>query len=1129
MIMGKESKYYKEIISKIEKFVKKEYLHLVVTGILQTIIITVSAFLFFSILEFIGNFNSSVRTVFIFIIVITFFFSAGNYIVIPLLRYFNIFRKENYFDAAKRVGDFFPSLKDELINSLQLVTESSNKNLYSFNLIDAAFNKVYTKSGGLKFESVVKFDKAKKLSRSAIILIISAVLFVVLIPPIRAASYRLINFNEEFIPPLKFIFKITPGNDEITKGENVFIKAEVIGTKPKNVFISFKKVDESEFQKLEMTPDSLGIFNFQLNSVRKSFKYFAEAENISSKIFEINVIDKPIIKTFELTIIPPSYSGMQKTVQKDNGNITSLVGTKVELGLSSTKNLKEAHLEFNDSSHISLDVNNDLASGNFRIKKDGSYTIVLLDENGNTNSAPITYQVKALFDEFPSIEMIAPNKNVPLANDNRLNLIAKASDDYGFSKLLLNYRLSESKYENPQENFSSIEIPFGKSKEIEINYIWNITPLKLAVDDVVSYYLEVDDNDNVSGPKSAKTPVFTVRVPTLDEVLKNADVVQENTTSELEEVLKESEELKKTMEQLDQELKKDDEKLTWEEKEKVENTLDQFQKLQDKVESIKDKFNEMRQDLQENNLLSEETMEKYLELQKLMDEMTSDEMKKAMEQLQQMLKSMNRDMTEDALQNFKLDEDKFKKSIERTLSLLKRIQVEQKVDELIKRTEQLTEKQNELSEKTSESELNNENNKNELSEKQNEVSDELNKLNEEMKNLDEKMSEIKDMPQEEMQKMMEEFQRQQNQQLSENAQQNIQQTQKPQAMQKQQQLSQNMNQLSQMMKNLQQSIQQQNQMQTFSDMMKILDNLISLSKQQEELKNNTGNLDPNSSQLNDLAEKQNNLSRNLQNIMKQMSDLSQKTFAISPEMGKSLGDAQKQMQGSIQSLQNRNGSFSAIQQSDAMKDINEAAMMMKSSMEAMMQAGGQGGMMSLMQQLQQLSGQQMNLNNMTQMLKQMQQGKLSPQQQGELQRLTQEQDLISKSLGQLNQEAKTSGESKKLPADLDEIMKKMEEVVTDMNTEKLDDNLIQKQERILSKMLDAQKSINERDFEKKRESRSGETVVGKSPGDLNLSSGNSKNKILDELDKAVKEGYTKDYEELIRKYFEELQNEELNN
>jgi hypothetical protein len=192
-----------------------------------------------------------------------------------------------------------------------------------------------------------------------------------------------------------------------------------------------------------------------------------------------------------------------------------------------------------------------------------------------------------------------------------------------------------------------------------------------------------------------------------------------------------------------------------------------------------------------------------------------------------------------------------------------------------------------------------------------------------------------------------------------------------------------------------------------------------------------------------------------------------------------------------------------------------------------MKGGGQGGMMSLMQQLQQMSGQQMNLNNLTQMLQRMQQGGLTPQQQLEMQRLSQQQQLIQKSLEQLNQEAKVSGQSTQLPADLDNILKKMQEVITDMQGEKLNDELIQKQENILSKLLDAQKSLNERDYEKERESRSGENVSRNLPPNLNLSSPNSLDKIRDELNKAVKEGYSRDYEDLIRKYYEILQNESL--
>ena len=129
----------------------------------------------------------------------------------------------------------------------------------------------------------------------------------------------------------------------------------------------------------------------------------------------------------------------------------------------------------------------------------------------------------------------------------------------------------------------------------------------------------------------------------------------------------------------------------------------------------------------------------------------------------------------------------------------------------------------------------------------------------------------------------------------------------------------------------------------------------------------------------------------------------------------------------------------------------------------------------------------------------------------------------------MNKEAMRSGESKKIPADLNQIAQKMEEVVKNMSSNQLDEKTVQEQEHILSRLLDAQRSVNERDYENKRKSEAGKDVVRQSPADLNLNSQNTKNKIRDELNKAVQEGYTKDYEDLIRKYYEALQKENIKN
>jgi hypothetical protein len=1134
-----ESGYYKEIIKKLDILKKHENASFIFIGIQTAFLVALSIFFSFSLLELIGHFNSTFRTIFFFIFLLISIGAIVFLFIIPLCRYLNILSRPNYYLAADQVGKNFPEIKDDLLNAMQLVSQKDSNNFYSDKLIDAAFIEVYKRSKDIRFESIVDFKKGKKLLiyTTTIAALFSIITFTV--PGLHAASNRLINFNKEFIPPAKFYFIIEPGNLHVTKGEDVSILVRVKGKVPSEINLALKDNDQTGFKIERLYPDSLGNYNYQRKAVRNSFKYFALAENIKSDEFDIEVIDRPIVKTFEIIVAPPAYSKLPQINQKENGNITALTGSIVNLYLSSTKKLRKAELVFSDTimqrsikenSSLSLTNAGEKANGKFRIKGDSEYKMVLTDEAGNQNLSPIVYSIKSLPDLFPTIDVISPNRNVSLANDNRLPLFLKIADDYGFLKLLLHYRLSSSKYEAPENDFKSLEISFDKKlKESDISYVWNLSPLNLAVEDIVSYYLEIFDNDNVGGPKSAKSSVFTVRVPSLDEILAKAEDTQSQAEQDLTNTLKEAEELKRNLENIDQDLKKDKRELTWEEKEKIQESLDKFEELQQKTDDVSRQLEKMQQELQQNNLLSKETLEKYMELQELMEQLTGEEMKKAMEQMQKMLQSLNRQQTQDALQNLKMDEERFQKSIERTINLLKRIQIEQKVDELVKRTENLAEKQKELQEKSNQNNFKDQESREKLGEKQNEITNEFEKLDDEMKKLSDKMKDLKDMPKEELDKIIEQSEKQENSELSQEASQNLIQNQMQSAMQKQQQLSRNSKEMNQNLQQLQESIRRNNQLQTFTDMMKIMDNILTLSNQEEDLKKESKDMDYNSNSFNENAEKQSSIRKNLENILKQMSDLSQKTFAITPEMGKSLGDAKREMMKSIQAMQNRNGEMASQSQANAMESLNEAATLMKGSMDAMMQGSGQGGMMSLMQQLQMLSQQQMNLNNLTQMLQQGQQGKLSPEQQAQLERFAQQQELIRKSIQQLNKEARESGISKKIPSNLERIMNEMREVVSDMNTEKLDDELIQKQERILSRMLDAQRSVNERDFEKKRESQTGDNIVRESPEELNLTSEKGKNKLRDELNRTAREGYLKDYEILIRKYFEALQKENIKN
>ena len=93
--------------------------------------------------------------------------------------------------------------------------------MYSTSLLDAAFKNVYERAKPIKFESIVDLSKVKKLAKYFVLIFAFCVLLFAFVPGLQAASNRLVNFNQEFIPPAKFYFEVYPGNAEITKGENV--------------------------------------------------------------------------------------------------------------------------------------------------------------------------------------------------------------------------------------------------------------------------------------------------------------------------------------------------------------------------------------------------------------------------------------------------------------------------------------------------------------------------------------------------------------------------------------------------------------------------------------------------------------------------------------------------------------------------------------------------------------------------------------------------------------------------------------------------------------------------------------------------------------------------------------------
>ncbi len=1050
----------------------------------------------------------------------TFLLKAGP----SLLRLAGILPDETDEETAGRVGRSLPGVRDRLRNALQLHRElKRSTGAYSNDLIESALRDVERDIGPVDFASTVSAIPVLRRARMLLGAAAVAVLAVAVLPgTLLESAYRLLHYGEAFASPSGTTLVVQPGNLDVLKGTDVPLMVDVRGGTGDRVILESRPEGQTvqDTRTLERGED--GLYRHTFPALKATTRYRVHAGAVASDEYLLTVRDRPMVRLLRVGLTPPAYTGLpSRQLDDDIGDISALTGTRASFLVEAGKELAAARLRFGDGSELPLAVRGERATGALTLRREGSYRILLVDEAGAENSDPIDYSVRLVADAPPTAAIPLPGMNANVVQDTALAMMFALKDDFGFSRLRLAHRLAASRYEKPAATFTFTPIPLPalRATELTIPHTWLLDPFALAPEDVLEYYIEVLDNDAVSGPKAAVSPTYVLRVPSLEEVVTANEHAQAASMEGMKEAVRRAEEARRELEELRRDLTKESQKLDWKEQKRAEELLKKMDAAREAASQAAEMVRQATEEMQKSGMLSPETLEKYQELQQLMEQINSPELAEAMKRLQEAMQQMSPELMRQALQQMTMNEETFRKSLERTINLLKRLQLEQKVDEMVRRAEELTKAQEDLNETTARADSSNRTEMGELAERQKDLREDAARMREQLAELQQKMQEFpKEMPLQEAEQAMQEMKEGGLEESLQESAEALRDQAMAQAMQSQQSASGAMQKMRKSMNTMRDAMRANQQQQIVNEMRRALEDLLELSERQEALRNETRGMEAGSQTFREQAQRQMDVARDLSNVTDRMAGLSQKTFAISPEMGKAIGDAMRSMESAMEALDERNGQAAGGHQGGAMTSLNEAARMMQGSLGAMMQ-GSQGmGMAGLMQRLQQMSGQQQSINQGTRGM----QG-LSQQQAAEMARLAGEQGMVRKSLEQLAREAAASGALSRMLGDLQRVAQDMREVQTDLAQGNVNPETLRKQERILSRLLDSQRSMRERDYEQQRRAESGRTVRRAGPAALDPSTLEGRDRLRRDLLKALEEGYARDYEALIRKYFELLE------
>jgi hypothetical protein len=200
----------------------------------------------------------------------------------------------------------------------------------------------------------------------------------------------------------------------------------------------------------------------------------------------------------------------------------------------------------------------------------------------------------------------------------------------------------------------------------------------------------------------------------------------------------------------------------------------------------------------------------------------------------------------------------------------------------------------------------------------------------------------------------------------------------------------------------------------------------------------------------------------------------------------------------------------------AEKSYRELNMAVISLLEARSSSGSSAG--SPRERMQGMLQQQISIDQQLQgMLSKGASGQ-SMEERAQMARLAAEQRRLEDVMKQIADESEGKGE---LLGRLDDLAEEMEEVARRLEEGELDDELLDREQRVLSRMLESTRSIHRKDYKRERVSTSAGDIEPMEPGTAEKDAGR-RELLIEMIRRAMQEKGPVEYEELIRLYFRAL-------
>ncbi|MFO7723325.1 MAG: DUF4175 family protein, partial [Bacteroidales bacterium] len=790
------------------------------------------------------------------------------------------------------------------------------------------------------------------------------------------------------------------------------------------------------------------------------------------------------IKNFRIQLDYPAYTRKQSEVVDNIGDLIVPRGTMVTWRFN-TYHTDDLRLTFNDKPMKFSRETPDRYSFKQRIMEGASYMVQPVNKYIDTlNSVP--YAIEVIPDEYPLIRVDELHDTL---NHFMIFFTGDIGDDYGFTALKYKYA-QVRQGDTIQRKDLLLQIPGNELKQRFMHYS-DLKSLGFQPGDQLVWYFEVQDNDQISGPKTSRSYLSTYRIPGFAELDESQQQIEEDIKDKMNQTITSAQAIQQEAKKLNQELRTK-EQLNWQDREKINQLLNKQQQVKSNIEDLQKMMEYKQQKEEQYKEIDPDILEKQKLLQEMMEKLLDDETRKLLEEIQKLMDELDKNKVNEMLDQIRMTNDELNRELERNLELFKQLEIEKDLREAIEKLDKLSQDQEKLSkesEKSSDPEKG--------AEKQQELNKEFDEVSKKLDQIDKKNKELEypnnlentDQEKSAIKKDMKESLDQLNQGKPKSA------------SGKQKNASQKMQELSDKLSQMMEEMMEEQIAEDIMTLRQILENLIHISFEQELLMKDAQKISRVDPRYPEIINKQNLIKRDFKVIEDSLTALGKRQTAIQTVVSKEISAIKENIDQAISNflevhtigIVNRQGKEIAMErQQFAMTSMNNLALLLAESLDNMkqeqnQQKSGQGKQCKNPksgQSMSQIRQRQQNLNQQLQKMRdemqkgQQPQGKRNSMSE-QFARMAAEQEAIRKALGEYMQELQKQG--LKDQGNLSELMKQMEKTEEELVNKMLNQTTLKRQEEIRTRLLESEKDEREREEEERRESKEVKNQIFSNP------------------------------------------------